>query len=504
MRATGPRPSRSGPLPGVPRRRGPTGAAAAGIAVLVGAAGLGALPAAQAAAGCGVTYSITSQWPGGFGATVAVTDLGDPVTSWRLTWTFAAGQTITQAWSATVSQSGAAVTATNATWNGSLGTGQSASFGFNGSWNGSNPVPASFALNGVTCTGTVVPSGTPSPSSPSPSSPSPTPSGSPSGSPSPSGDGEGTLVPDPAWTCGLPDGVVQPDRGRLVLSASLQRDAVRDLGATPYGSRRVTTLRGGRFSGAKPSGGSFTGSVEQGGLGLDLTLQSGSVEAEDLFTLRTSEGTLIHLRGCGIGLPGSAVRVVADFEAPTSSAYAWLNTGTYVARQVVDTSGAIALDVYDVTSVPSSGPRIQLTDPAGVPHQSWNCATGTGTRGATVFSETVTLGSSLAVGASKRGTRNIVPITGGTTTGRVVGKVLSGGADYQLVGSTTTLDARYVLATDDGEYILVRNCGPIGRLVPTFETRTAGRYAFLDTGVFLSSDPGAGAGGVSLTFYERR
>jgi len=107
--------------------------------------------AANAAAGCSVTYAVSSQWQGGFGASVNIKNLGDPLTSWRLTWSFSAGQTITQLWNGTPSQSGSQVTVTNVSYNGNIPTGGSQSFGFNGSWNGSNPAPTSFALNGVTC-----------------------------------------------------------------------------------------------------------------------------------------------------------------------------------------------------------------------------------------------------------------------------------------------------------------------------------------------------------------
>ena len=41
-------------------------------------------------------------------------------------------------------------------------------------------------------------------------------------------------------------------------------------------------------------------------------------------------------------------------------------------------------------------------------------------------------------------------------------------------------------------------------LTPVFEARTDGAYAFLTTGKFLSSAPGSGSGGVSITFYERK
>ena len=123
-------------------------------AVAAVAAGTVAAVNAYAAAGCRVDYAIASQWGGGFGANVTITNLGDPVNGWTLTWSYTAGQTITQAWNATVTQSGANVSATNVSYNGSIATNATTSFGFNGSWNNSsNPVPTSFALNGTACTG---------------------------------------------------------------------------------------------------------------------------------------------------------------------------------------------------------------------------------------------------------------------------------------------------------------------------------------------------------------
>ncbi|MGI5246622.1 cellulose binding domain-containing protein [Dactylosporangium sp. CA-139066] len=156
------------------RRR--TLALSAGAAVAIAAVGANivtALPA-SAASGCRVAYQVTNQWPGGFGASVTITNLGDPISAWTLVWSYTAGQAVTQAWSATVTQSGSQVTAKNAGYNGSVATNGTASFGFNGSWNNSsNPVPASFTLNGTACTGTVTNSPTPTRSatvSPSPSS----------------------------------------------------------------------------------------------------------------------------------------------------------------------------------------------------------------------------------------------------------------------------------------------------------------------------------------------
>jgi hypothetical protein len=161
-------------------RRSVTATVVAAVTAVAGVATVaGTMAASAAAAGCSVTYSVSSQWPGGFTAGVNLTNLGDPLTSWTVTWSFGAGQAVTQAWNATVTQTGGQVTATNVSYNGSIATGATTSFGFNGSWNNSsNPAPASFALNGVTCTGST---GQPPPSpSPSPS-PTPTPSGGPPG-----------------------------------------------------------------------------------------------------------------------------------------------------------------------------------------------------------------------------------------------------------------------------------------------------------------------------------
>ncbi|GAA2669357.1 MULTISPECIES: cellulose binding domain-containing protein [Actinosynnema] len=149
-------------IPRTPDSPGLRPAAALGVVTAVAAAiTLAAVPSpARAAAGCRVDYRVSSQWSGGFTANVGVTNLGDPVTTWRLTWSFGAGQSVTQAWGAVATQTGAQVRADNAGWNGSLPTGASASFGFNGSWTGANPVPQEFALNGVTCTGSTTPTTT--------------------------------------------------------------------------------------------------------------------------------------------------------------------------------------------------------------------------------------------------------------------------------------------------------------------------------------------------------
>jgi hypothetical protein len=101
---------------------------------------------------CSVQYAITNQWPGGFGTSVTITNTGSTaINGWTLTWSFANGQTITQLWSGSYTQSGSAVSVTNVSYNGTIAPGGTTNFGFNGSWNGSNAAPTSFVLNGQTC-----------------------------------------------------------------------------------------------------------------------------------------------------------------------------------------------------------------------------------------------------------------------------------------------------------------------------------------------------------------
>ncbi|MEV0609527.1 cellulase family glycosylhydrolase [Polymorphospora rubra] len=154
------------------RTRWRIGLLASGLSVLLAALGMTFAVSAQAAAGCRVVYTAPNQWPGGFTANVAITNLGDTINNWSLTWTFPSGQQATQAWNANVTSSGANVTATNVGYNGTIATNATVSFGFNGSWAGANTAPSSFALNGVTCTGSVGP--TTPPTTQPPTSPPPT------------------------------------------------------------------------------------------------------------------------------------------------------------------------------------------------------------------------------------------------------------------------------------------------------------------------------------------
>ncbi|MEU2426157.1 endo-1,4-beta-xylanase [Streptomyces sp. NPDC007851] len=90
---------------------------------------------------CAASYAVSSQWNTGFTGQVTISCSGASLSSWKVNWTYGAGQQITQAWNATCTQSGASVSCASASYNGTVPDGGSVTFGFNAAWTGSNPVP---------------------------------------------------------------------------------------------------------------------------------------------------------------------------------------------------------------------------------------------------------------------------------------------------------------------------------------------------------------------------
>ena len=138
----------------------------------------------------------------------------------------------------------------------------------------------------------------------------------------------------------------------------------------------------------------------------------------------------------------------------------------------------------------------------------------------------VTIAPPVEVGQTPAGLRRMIPITGGVVTGpRLSGKVLAGGADFQLIlggGTQAHLDARYVIELDDGSRVFVQNTAlrftsaenaqrivrgePVNpaevyfRCQPRLEA-TAPQWAWLNESQFIGSGRRA-PDGVFLSFYR--
>jgi hypothetical protein len=137
----------------------------------------------------------------------------------------------------------------------------------------------------------------------------------------------------------------------------------------------------------------------------------------------------------------------------------------------------------------------------------------------------VSLEPARELGDTPLGRRRIIGITGGKFSGpRLAGRILPGGADWQLVRAdgVAFLDARYTLETDDGAQIYVRNKGYrhgpkdvlervargedvdpalyYMRATPWFET-SAPRYGWLNRAICVASGARR-ATSVELDVYE--
>lgn len=133
------------------------------------------------------------------------------------------------------------------------------------------------------------------------------------------------------------------------------------------------------------------------------------------------------------------------------------------------------------------------------------------------FEEVVTLSAATLVGPTALGTRNIIPITGGTFSGPgLKGTIVPGGWDWQLrrPDGCTQIEASYMLRTDDGVTINIVNkglscAGADGKRIPVrtyavFEP-PRGKYEWLGKSVFvgkLESSTQDGQPAVRIRLYK--
>ncbi|MFI2430531.1 cellulase family glycosylhydrolase [Streptomyces sp. NPDC018693] len=107
------------------------------------------------AGSCAVGYRAVGEWPGGFQGEIVVHNTGTAaVDGWTLAFTYADGQTVSTMWGGTATQSGGAVSVTPASYTRTIAPGGSVTVGFIASKGATNTAPATFTLNGSTCTTT--------------------------------------------------------------------------------------------------------------------------------------------------------------------------------------------------------------------------------------------------------------------------------------------------------------------------------------------------------------
>ena len=132
-----------------------------------------------------------------------------------------------------------------------------------------------------------------------------------------------------------------------------------------------------------------------------------------------------------------------------------------------------------------------------------------------LYSSKIDIDPPLIVGQSPYGERRIINIKGGAFSGpRLSGRVLSGGADWQIIrhDGITEVEASYTLETHDGALIYIYNRGLRHGPKAVIERLAAGKdvdpseYYFRTTPIFETGTPAYAwlNGVVAIATGERR
>jgi hypothetical protein len=109
------------------------------------------LPKLQAVTSCTVKFTNTDDWGAGFTGDLQVTNGGSAIGYWNLRWNFPSGQTLTDIWNASGTQTGAAISAFPVYYDEAIGSGATIDIGFNANYSTANAPPTGFTLNGTAC-----------------------------------------------------------------------------------------------------------------------------------------------------------------------------------------------------------------------------------------------------------------------------------------------------------------------------------------------------------------
>ncbi|MDF6020811.1 cellulase family glycosylhydrolase [Streptomyces sp. JH34] len=103
--------------------------------------------------GCSVGYRVVGEWPGGFQGEITIRNTGTAVINgWNLGFSFADGQTVSNMWGGTPTQSGAEVGVAPAAYTAQIAANGSVTVGFTGTRGATNTTPTAFTLSGTACT----------------------------------------------------------------------------------------------------------------------------------------------------------------------------------------------------------------------------------------------------------------------------------------------------------------------------------------------------------------
>ena len=127
-------------------------------------------------------------------------------------------------------------------------------------------------------------------------------------------------------------GNTDPVTTAYVFSTTLTLDPAMTLGKSQYGTRTLSVISGGTFSGDK-----LRGTIHDGGVSWKLVRPDGDTEYDMRYTMEADDGALIFVNNKCL-VSGTYMRCAPSFEANLLGDYVWLNSAFYLAKLATTTT----------------------------------------------------------------------------------------------------------------------------------------------------------------------
>lgn len=142
----------------------------------------------------------------------------------------------------------------------------------------------------------------------------------------------------------------------FVCELKVTTDTILFVGETAHGTRLIYPITGGTFEGPL-----LKGTVLPGGADYQYAdLEKGRTEIEAIYTIKTDDNVLIHIRNVGLVIVPEDLRdhgpwdynriyfrAAPRFEAPADSKYNWMNNAIFICRGV-PTADFVSIRVWKV------------------------------------------------------------------------------------------------------------------------------------------------------------
>lgn len=146
----------------------------------------------------------------------------------------------------------------------------------------------------------------------------------------------------------------------FVMELKVTTDKAVKIGETSRGERRFIPITGGTFEGPN-----IKGTVLNGGADYQYFTENKNgdsrTEIEAIYTIKTDDEVLIHIRNVGIVARSKAenkqtkagnsevyFRAAPKFEAPNNSKYDWMNNAIFVCKGIPTGQGYVRIQVWKV------------------------------------------------------------------------------------------------------------------------------------------------------------